>query len=468
MRRVRAAVAGIVLAAGLAIAALLVATWPKPLPELVPAGESGALALVVGESVDTGAARPLGASLAAHPSDPDRLFLGAAHDTDFGPGRPGVAGFVSGDGGLTWKPAFDRLPGSPEERLGAPALAFGPGGEVYLAHWRGVGKGVRTLSAGETGLPPPDRVTLDVAASPDGGATWEARPGLDSYLGGPRLAVDCSGGPNRGRVYLGASFGGRDAAFYTSSDGAKSFEPAKLRRLDAGFTTGPMLLPGGAVAAVSVAPTRNVLGPPDFRVLRSDDGSSFQEAAPVPTAARHARFESNTGLLDSPAAAADPTSGAVYCAWADGRSLDGRCVLFASSPDGGGTWAGPVVLSEQPLGADPAADWQASNPALAVNAKGVVAVAWYDRRGLPPNTAAGGVTTGGYNVRLRASLDGGRTWGKSVRVNTAAGAGDLGEVRAGLALTADAAGRFHAAWLSDAAGSMRLSTATVGVRAGGE
>jgi hypothetical protein len=87
----------------------------------------------------------------------------------------------------------------------------------------------------------------------------------------------------------------------------------------------------------------------------------------------------------------------------------------------------------------------------------VVAVSWYDRRGL----TGGGR---GWNVRLRASLDSGESWLPSVQVNDVTskepGVESLGH-RAGLA--ADAGGALHATWIDRRTGTPQVWTAAVTV-----
>jgi hypothetical protein len=215
----------------------------------------------------------------------------------------------------------------------------------------------------------------------------------------------------------------------------------------------------------------NAAAPPTIPVWRSvDGGATFRSVGNVPTAWRHARASSNNALWSIyPLLAVDrsdkPYSGRLYCVWVDGPHSDARYVLFSASDDRGATWKTPVVLSEQPLTIDGAADWQAEIPAIAVNNDGVVAVLWYDRRGLPTaiKRADGRTIRTGYNVRLRVSIDGGTSWIPSVQLNEEPGKADLLEVRFWVGLTACADGRFIPLWISDATGAQQLWTAAVEV-----
>ena len=128
------------------------------------------------------------------------------------------------------------------------------------------------------------------------------------------------------------------------------------------------------------------------------------------------------------------------------------------------------------MDADPEAVYATFIPSIAVNKGGVVAVSWYDRRGLPkPRMVPIEVTldgrvvstrkrvTHGWNVRLRVSLDGGAAWLPSVQLNEQPSRRELqvGHT-AGLAAAAD--GRFHATWIDDRTGTTQLWGAAVEVK----
>jgi hypothetical protein len=104
-----------------------------------------------------------------------------------------------------------------------------------------------------------------------------------------------------------------------------------------------------------------------------------------------------------------------------------------------------------------------------VSRTGTVGVSWYDTRGLPAEQA-------GWNLRFRASTDGGPTWLPSIRVSDASTLytstlrkkhpghggyyyqpGDTG------GLTADAAGVFHPLWIDGRTGVPQVFTAAVTV-----
>jgi hypothetical protein len=188
--------------------------------------------------------------------------------------------------------------------------------------------------------------------------------------------------------------------------------------------------------------------------------------------------------------------------WSDFRS--GRLeVMLSYSSDKGKTWSREQIINDDRANPDPLVNGPDNvTPVVAVNKDGVVAVAWYDRRDFEDNIS--------WNIRLRASLDGGETWTPSVKVTDKAsmfgsaietwnaqaggGGGGGGRGRGGGADTArsggavvslsgrlsyanftfapghngafvaDAAGGFHPAWIDYRNGMAQLWTATVWVK----
>jgi hypothetical protein len=121
-----------------------------------------------------------------------------------------------------------------------------------------------------------------------------------------------------------------------------------------------------------------------------------------------------------------------------------------------------MILSEQPDEGNNG--YSTYMPALAVNTTGHVAVAWYDRRGLPPAPGSRPpFYPSGCNVRLRVSRDGGETWQQSVQVNEKSIKASVWDLRDTSGLTADAAGTFHPVWIDDRTGTTQVWTAAVRV-----
>jgi len=200
--------------------------------------------------------------------------------------------------------------------------------------------------------------------------------------------------------------------------------------------------------------------PAAVTVARSTDGGqSFREAPNV------GRWKPFIGLPDL---AADPASPAykdrLYLVWPDQTPIE-QHVWLARSQDRGETWSKPVLLSEQPGEGEAATRYDSFLPAVSVNKAGVVGVMWYDSRNLPAKRRA-------WNIRFRASRDGGETWLPSVRVTDRESLFEEGaRVSSTLpgdtaGLVADADGVFHAAWVDNRTGVRQIWTAAIRVESG--
>jgi predicted amidohydrolase len=131
-------------------------------------------------------------------------------------------------------------------------------------------------------------------------------------------------------------------------------------------------------------------GQPQVYVTTSDDdGQTFTPARPVAASGTAQR---------RPSVAAGP-AGQVTVAWQEAREGGREQILLAVSSDGGAMFSAPVAV--EPTGAsqwESDLAWQPGSLA--------VAVVWTDfREGLAPK------------IRIARSLDGGRSWGASARVD---------------------------------------------------
>ena len=115
--------------------------------------------------------------------------------------------------------------------------------------------------------------------------------------------------------------------------------------------------------------------------------------------------------------------GAIYIAWRDGRKGNAD-IFFAKSIDGGKTFSRNIQIND-----DRGVAYQ-GNPTLAVNSKGLVAVAWSDAR------------NGKDDIYITVSKDQGRTFSANRRVN------DDPETTAHShpSLAVDETGAVYAAW----------------------
>jgi hypothetical protein len=424
----------------------------------------------VGANVHVSAANAttdhMGCALAADPTDPLRLFaastLGDTYDD--------VAGYYSHDGGRTWHLGCKR-PHRAGEQVSDEDVAFGPDGGLLLVNMRTPRETPGAHRYGTEGVG-----AIDFGFSPDGGKTWEQRASVGRYVDRPCLAVDGTAGPNRSRVYVHATV--EEPIAFASTDAAKSFAASGALSPAVRSTrpSNPVVLADGTVLITSAVFVTGSDAHLELPLWRSADGArSFaQVTANLVGRWKHPRIKSPSVFgVFYPRLAVDPGSGTfggrLYCVWRDGHASDETYVLLSRSRDGGASWSTPVIVSEQPAGVNAAPDYAADVPAVAVNRDGVVAVSWYDRRGLPGHVVGpGGVIppAPGYNARLRVSLDGGETWQPSVQLNSVAMRGNVEDARYWTGLAAAADGRFHAAWIGDATGRRQVWTAAVEVGAG--
>ncbi|MEQ9407372.1 MAG: sialidase family protein [Fuerstiella sp.] len=419
--------------------------------------------------------------LACDPSDSRRLY-GAAMLMRADPQRDIVA-FYSHDGGMSWHEAVHRVcPAG--HAFNDPAIAVGPDGAAYLAYMD-VDRDASS-STGRVG-------SLVFLASSDGGGTWEERSLYSDYVDRPWLAVDTLSSRYRGRVYCLGQIEPRDASgeithaepiLLVSEDGLDTLSEARSphqgRQMLNCRPAGPVVFSDGTVmlAYMDQYLKRRIRGwprPAIYVATTSDGGLSFEDQALVNTRWWHDHISSSPNSpsgVEFPQLAVDTESRfaeRVYCVWSDGeKSQDASRVFFSFSEDRGRSWSQPVTLSEQALTENGDQSYSSWMPTVSVNKNGVVAVSWYDRRGLPgtrsePLPGEKGImriVSEGWNVRLRLSVDGGATWQPSVVLNEQPGQGDIhvGHT-AGLAASTD--GRFHANWIDNRTGENEIWTASI-------
>lgn len=364
--------------------------------------------------------------IAADPSDKSRLIACSMYFlTELNTWQTVV--YSSNDGGVRWLPTLDMrefFPWSVD-----PACTLSGEGTGYF---------VSISSAGYLA----DESYLPVFRSADGGHTWTQTvviPNTHQRLDREYLVTDDTGGEFHGRIYMnGAGFmrdmaDGRvgDVSLFRSSDQGMNFlGPVKRGSLDRRFPLGPVAPTNGVILStgdlvLAFGETRgdwtedgrlrlppNVRGDPIglLKVLVSKDGGhSFLPAVTVDdwymkvgswSARNHASLAVDPGSAEF--------KDRLYLVWTDVRS--GRLeILLSHSADGGRSWSPPRVVSDH-----------GSNftnqgpdhfmPLVAVNHRGVVGVAWYDRRDSEDNI--------GWTVRFSASLDGGETFLPSIPVSS--------------------------------------------------
>lgn len=504
--------------ARIAKASLLFAAVALPTPCVL-----AAQMVTVGRNIHVSVARPNDSHseviLAADPKNAGRLLAGvhiAFSDTI---GTKSIA-YASFDSGKTWSVSLERR----DSTITADAaVAYGPDGSAYfatLARW-------------------------GLYRSRDGGHTWDPPSKAPPAYAWDReyLVADFTGGKYHGRVYMNATVfpmpayvadttnpapggggGGRENAvgLYTSTDGGSTFGNPITRLVsrpegilgmanNVVLSDGTMMIlyghrkpnaAGGGgrlgIAAFTPLPAANYW----LEVITSTDGGET-----LNNAYRIGDYWMNRPRSEGaviPHLAVDPGSplfkDRLYVVWSDFRS-NRLEILFSYSSDKGRTWSTPVTISDDRATADALKNGPDNiTPTVAVNKDGVVAVSWHDRRDFADNL--------GWNVRFRASLDGGETWMPSVKVSdkptafggsetwvaasggggAAAGRGGRGaadSVKSGGriislnarlsnanftfapghngAFAADAAGGFHPMWIDNRTGMFQVWTATVTV-----
>lgn len=390
--------------------------------------------------------------------------------------------YASFDGGKTWTPTLeDRR----SDFVGDPACVYGFGDTAYAA----------TLPI----MKVHGEAEMAIYRSTDGGRRWgmsAVRPFIDREY----LAVDRSAGPNRGRVYLYANGERVDSAgkrlgaqlqFLRSTDGGRTFEGPVAAPTSEQYNimipaVGPVLADGRVVIPFmglrDAHDTTGVIG-----VTIAESGGERLTTPVLINGSSTCRRRGAGVSLDAAQDRSDgPFRGRLYVVWSGG--LSGRCeIMLAWSSDTGRTWSEPVRVSDElarPNGADGPDNTQ---PALAINDSGVVAVSWYDRRDHPSDRDA--------DLRFSASMDGGLSFLPSVRVSAppsgaesrelfayTSGGGcrcrhlrggtlvshvDLDEMNYGRgdtrSMLADARGAFHPFWYDDRTGVTQLWTARVTV-----
>lgn len=269
----------------------------------------------------------------------------------------GCALQLSGDGGRTWLPV-NPVPALPDgaDKCYAPEAAFGPDGTLYYLFIALAGNG---NSPSGTYL----------VTSKDRGRTFsEPRRVLGSERYMVRMALDRSAG-DRGRIHLVWLQAGADP-------------------------------PLGGLAAVAN---------PIMYAHSDDGGATFSEPVQVSDPARR--------RVVAPALALGP-EGSIhvlhYDLQDDARDYQGLegptwegtwSLVLATSTDGGATWASTEVDGELVPPERVMLIYTMPPAALAVDGRSRIFVAWHDAR------------AGDWDVFLRRSTDGGRTWEGLRRLN---------------------------------------------------
>lgn len=371
-------------------------------------------------------------TLVVDPENPRRLLVSAnthnlkGHVND--PRRWTCSTYRSEDGGRTWTGG----PVQEDRDLGDALAVAGTGGRSY--------------------------VLALVKASSNRIGVWRREAGEPVWSGpvlvGPekadyqKAAVDRSGGPRHGRLYIHARTGAGRMLLH-AGDGTTFRSACYQESVPGGFTDKPLVLADGTLF-LPYRSRKTILAGPDgryagswdeiFCLTSTDGGETF--TAPVRIARREqsvcpvygvGRFEGRERI---------------YGLWSGGPENSGTLHL-ATSDDKGRTWSPPRPV--RPEGAVGVGICM-----LAAGEEGTVGIGWL------------GHESGTYHAWFSASTDGGATFGRAIRLSTEASGRARYDARypGGDYTFMDAApgNVFHVLWPDARSGAYQLYTRTVTLR----
>ena len=342
--------------------------------------------------------------LAVHPRNAAHLLAGAAvidrpelvsGDDTAGVSRSHCVSLVSRDAGRRWASHAFPVPGCLD-----PWVAVHPDGSALFAMIST--RGSRLL----------------VYRSPDGGGTWEPRP-ADFGRGHDHatLAVDTTGGPRHGSVYVVSRQDVRRADGLTrshayvarSGDAGRTWDTTRVVPFSLAMNTMSAAVLSDGALVVPLSTFGEPLGDVDWFITSADGARTFSE----PAVARRGCAKSFPHLAVD--GSRGPFRDRLYYVCND--SAYARVLVFRSA-DGAQRWAAPVVANASGGAAAPArsgAPPYVRTAVAAVSAAGILGVSWYDAR-RDPDASKGRDRC--QELFFTASVDGGRTFLPDVPVST--------------------------------------------------
>jgi len=360
----------------------------------------------------------------------DRWSNGGAH---------GLIAAVTHDGGVTWSHTWAHFStcaggtvanGGDFDRASDPWVTFAANGDVYQI----------SLSASADLL----TSAILVSKSTNGGDTWSEPTTLiretssfnfndkESITADPGIAGNVYAVWDRSRkpgenadfhALHSFAFRGDPMFSRTTNAGASWDAPRSIAPTNANlFTIGNQIavLPDGTLVDVFEAVRGAGLQPaPQLfteSILRSTDkGLTWSRVIDISTDQSVPTLDPDTGQqvrsgAGLPDIAVDPTTGALYAVWSDGRFSGGahNDVALSRSTDAGLTWSAPVRVNKTTN------DAAAFTPSVAVAANGTVAVTYYDFRN---NTPAAGALTDYWIVHCHSDCARAASWGSEARIS---------------------------------------------------
>lgn len=348
-------------------------------------------------------------SLAVNPANSRNIVAGWMRIRQ--DGKVWIAVRASLDGGATWSPIkflpHDEAPNGSAD----VSITFHRSGAAYLTY-----VDYRTS---------PDTVGgVYLVKSTDGGINWSSprrafggHESPDLPFDRPWVAVDNSGGPSDGTVYVTTMsaywYPGRHHIYVrsTADDGA-TWSPIRLVDPDP-FSVGILTRSYGAPAvgadgrlhvAYLALDTANGPIPRNYLATSDNMGATFETRSIGPAALGR----TDAGFSRGYCLAAHPDRADVLSfVWVDSRFGDND-VLHRRSTDGGRTWLAPDRINGDSLGNGAAQDqaW------AAYSHRGQLGIAWRDRR----NFGAGAAVP--FEVYGAVSADAGASFAPNVRLST--------------------------------------------------
>ena len=319
-------------------------------------------------------------SVAVSPRDSDTLVATWMQDAS-------VAHPVarSADGGLSWHtvvpPGLTTCTGGQRaEGVFDPWVSYGIDGLLYLSSPAGAGAHPLT---GLTDTYNPLSRDVWVHVSEDDGLTWRepVSAGGDDMNGFIVDKPTITGDSLRpGMAYLTwarvSPVGVAGLGFSRTTDGGHTWTPSRLpiyipqargvlfgSQIVVGRFGDLVLITGEAPAQVG-ALAGQFTGSTRFYAMRSTDfGASWSDAVLLGEAPQ----------FPAVASVATAQDGTAYVTWTGVFADRSSAVYVISSADGGATWGRPVIAAAPPR--------VASNPAIAVDARGAVGLSWWEEQG---------------------------------------------------------------------------------------
>ena len=310
---------------------------------------------------------------------------------------------ISKNGGQTWREIL-----LPKQAKGCfdTMTASAPDGRIYVSQpLMGRNFGLDDMS-GSSGRA---EGAIHIYSTPDEGKTWQGPNEVSSPIAEdhPRMIVDDSNGPHRGRLYiewndvydtiLKDTF--HIFLRYSDDHGQTFSDPILVTTaISKGgklVATEPVVLSDGTLILTyyqyfnPLSDPRNNSQP--FYIIRSTDGgNTFGAQTKIMTLAPSAwlyLLKDFNHAFALPIVAADTSATSayrdrIYIVWQDIRDGDAN-IWLSKSTDKGTTWSEPKRLNDnRPSAKGGPPDFRVT-PVVAVNKAGVVGVAWYDYRDDP-------------------------------------------------------------------------------------